>query len=143
MQYAQAQSINPLQSSSVSFIEPDMPDGFEGRPTFCNFVQSPNYQHTIWQCMLKDTILKAPFPERDNHLSIAIDTNGLLGQAVIGDQFHIAASRLPSAGLIIGLNNENERVVIPLSPFNTAYELVSLVKNERVQQENYILPNLI
>ena len=49
---------------------------------------------------------------------------------------------MPSAGLIIGINNENERVAIPLSPY-TPYQLVSLVKNERVQQELYFAqPNI-
>ncbi|MBL8687124.1 MAG: hypothetical protein JNK86_06650 [Alphaproteobacteria bacterium] len=142
---ALGQIMNNTQTS-IPFIEPPMPNGFEGRPTFCNFVQSPNYQHTIWQCMFKETILKAPFPsalkEWDNHLSIAIDKTGVLGQAVIGDPLHIAGSRLPSAGLIIGINNENERVAIPLSPY-TPYQLVSLVKNERVQQELYFAqPNI-
>ncbi len=136
------QIMNNTQSS-IPFIEPPMPDGFEGKPTSCNFVQSPNYQHTIWQCMFREKISMAPFPfalkEWDNHLSIAIDTNALLGPSYtsyIGDPFHIAASRLPPAGLIIGINNENERVVIALT-LPQSQQMVGLVINELIAKKLY------
>nr|HMS45623.1 hypothetical protein [Alphaproteobacteria bacterium] len=53
---ALGQIMNNTQTS-IPFIEPPMPDGFKGRPTFCNFVQSPNYHHTTWQSIFKETIL--------------------------------------------------------------------------------------
>ncbi|MBL8687122.1 MAG: hypothetical protein JNK86_06640 [Alphaproteobacteria bacterium] len=120
LQHVQGQSINPLQSSTAPFIEPPMPDGFEGRPTFCNFVQSPNYQHTIWQCVLPETNPNLAFDTVS--WRIAIDQQGQLTSSALS-----APSRTYSATLkdfireILAINNDNEWLARPLAQLPSAF----------------------
>ncbi len=115
LQPVQGQSSGHLQSS-LPFIEPPMPTGFEGRPTFCNFVQSPNYQHTIWQCMfihqpsISDKALG--FKEWFSTRIIPVTTDGKLGLPY-SFSFEGMHYQELSTGTVLAINNQHDWFIRP------------------------------
>ncbi len=132
LQHVQGQSINPLQSSTIPFIEPPMPTGFEGRPTFCNFVQSPNYQHTVWQCMfihqpsVSDKALG--FREWFSTRIIPVTTDGILGLPYSFSFEGLQYQEL-STGKVLAINNQHDLFTDPAQESGLA--------DERIEQGPY------
>ena len=120
---------NLPKNSSVPFIEPPMPDDFEGLTIFCNFAQSPNYQHTIWQCLLTQqpsTFMNEAVTgsiQWQSNWIIPITTDGKLASVDSSDAFHnlVAAGKVSAIGTILAINNQNEWVALPLAGPPSAY----------------------
>ena len=101
--------------SSVPFFTPALPTGYDTTPRLCNFIQSPTYHITMWQCLLPQNPQAFPAAEgiaNEIVWMLPINQLGKWGNPTVFDPLaNSSFSNNPLIGEILAINNNHEWVV--------------------------------